>query len=151
MLISLQFALAKPVRCPQPRRRPPIDLSQLTYSRGSFIPLNLAIQCTDPEALNLLQSPLAVSIILLQSISTGKHAHVEKPKISREIHVYPIARAVCWQPTTAGPWNDCRVLMGEIALPKKIPPSTVSPRVVIKVRGFFGNGSGSESSISILS
>ncbi|KAF8519551.1 hypothetical protein JB92DRAFT_1990577 [Gautieria morchelliformis] len=105
----------------------------LCYSRGKFIPVSLAVQCLDTSALDLLQSPLAVSVFLLQYILTGKNAQSDKLRSPRDVKMIPIARAVCWHSSaSAGEWDDCRTLTGEIALPEKMPATSILPKVRVE-------------------
>jgi 3-deoxy-D-manno-octulosonic-acid transferase len=111
-----------------------VDMSKLSYSRGKYIPINLAVQCPDMSVLDLLLTPRAVSVTLLQCVYIGKNAHSEKHRFLRDAHVSAAACAVWWQsPSSVGEWHDCRTLMGEIALPMRMPVTTVSPRAAIQV------------------
>jgi hypothetical protein len=115
-----------------------INMSKLSYSRGKFIPVSLTVQCLDTSALDLLQSPLAVSVFLLQCILTGKNAQSDKLRSPRDVKMIPIARAVCWHSSaSAGEWDDCRTLMGEIALPENMPANSILPKVRIEVSHRF--------------
>ena len=115
---------------------------KLSYPRGSIIPLVLAVECSDHQALDVLASPKVTQIRLLRILSMkydsdcGRAGHTAHDINLQEVEVAPkpgsqdivdvLHSAVLWEApkdrSTAG--ASKRTLHGEIHLLGSLPPSS---------------------------
>nr|GAT51267.1 predicted protein [Mycena chlorophos] len=96
----------------------------LSYTRGGFIPCFLTYHCSDPQALDLIAAPSAISISLQRhvtcaSIFTG-NGHRSPPVNDTQ----ECARAVFWPADPTQQYHNRRAFEGEIALPKTLKPTS---------------------------
>jgi hypothetical protein len=96
------------------------------------MPLRLTFTGADEQALDVLSSPYATSILLKRSLDAGSHATAEHPGHHAKNFVETIARAVFW-PAQYASTIGTRVLEGEIKLRKTFKQSVVFPRFTVKV------------------
>jgi hypothetical protein len=97
------------------------------------MPLRLTFTGTDEQALDLLSSPYATSILLKRSLDASSHATTRDPGHHVQTFVETVARAVFWPAKHAGTIG-MRVLEGEIKLGKTFLQSVVFPHFTVKVR-----------------
>ena len=134
-----QLSLASPVSNPTPiaLNESPRLFNQLSYTKGTSIPVALTIQCSNPRALDLLSSPKAPRVVLLcvvynqyDALSPG---HMIENRVYRLEPLKPATRILfrdevelaglaTWWPETPQigqaerSLEDKRVLQGEIHL-----------------------------------
>jgi hypothetical protein len=96
------------------------------------MPLRLTFTGADEQALDVLSSPYATSILLKRSLDAGSHATAEHPGHHAKNFVETIARAVFW-PAKYASTIGTRVLEGEIKLRKTFKQSVVFPRFTVRV------------------
>jgi len=106
-------------------------IKPLSYACGSAMPLRLAFTGTDEQALDVLSSPYATSILLKRSLDAGSHATTGGHGHRAKSFVETIARAVFW-PAKHASTIGTRVLEGEIKLRKTFKQSVVFPRFAVR-------------------
>lgn len=95
------------------------------------MPLRLTFTGIDEQALDVLSSPYAASVLLKRSLDpSSEHA---------KTFVETMARAVFWPTRDASSTVGTRVLEGEVKLKTTLKQSVVFPRFTVKVgkRYFF--------------
>ncbi|KAL4249714.1 hypothetical protein ABKN59_006124 [Abortiporus biennis] len=110
----------------------------LSYTRGSFIPLHLSIQCSDMQALNLLSTPRSIDIKLRRILSMTADSHGLHPAFTVDSVDYQNMASdietAAWWPSAFGAEDNGdlvnyngtsrRMLDGEIRLPVGLYPSS---------------------------
>ncbi|KAH9925011.1 uncharacterized protein BXZ73DRAFT_50171 [Epithele typhae] len=116
----------------------------LCYTRGSVIPCVLALEATDPQALDLLSAPRAPVVRLLRTVATGERALETRRGLEFEHERQALATAV-WRPAAdavgvgAGGGQHPhrrpgrRVLHGEIHLASNLKPTSRLGRFELSV------------------
>ncbi|KAG8748109.1 hypothetical protein FRC10_008842 [Ceratobasidium sp. 414] len=116
------------------------------YSRGGTIFYRIEISGGDPQALQLLSSPSAITVLLTQEARTVPLSRSSQASLGAkgaDVDVQAIARGVSWSDTTllTEP-SEMRVLEGEIIVPPKTSPN-------IKLASFQLQASDSELSFLV--
>jgi len=106
-------------------------IKPLSYARGSAMPLRLTFTGADEQALDILSSPNATSILLKRSLDVGSHATTEDSGHHPKNFVETIARAVFW-PAKHASTIGTRVLEGEIKLRQTFKQSVVFPHFTVR-------------------
>ncbi|CAE6519540.1 unnamed protein product [Rhizoctonia solani] len=106
----------------------PFLANPTTYPRGGTIFYRIEVSGSDPQALDLLSSPPAVTVLLTREIECKLFkGPTPRGKDGRDINVHAIAQETPWTSTTMQ--GDTRFLEGEIT----IPPGTCSSIAVTPV------------------
>ncbi|KDR70203.1 hypothetical protein GALMADRAFT_76281 [Galerina marginata CBS 339.88] len=95
-------------------------IQQLSYTRGSVIPLVMTLESDDSQLLDLLSSPEAISVRTRRHIS----AHHGKPHGERPLHSVDHSQRAVWWRQTDDQTDRLRVLQGEIHLRPDIVPTS---------------------------
>lgn len=90
----------------------------LCYTRGTFIPCSIRIECTDDQALDVLASSAAIHLLLQRHIHYGSATNFKK----RVGEIRDMTRCVWWPTEKTEP--GVRELRGEMDLPKSLQPTT---------------------------
>ncbi|KAG8734318.1 hypothetical protein FRC11_006119 [Ceratobasidium sp. 423] len=110
--------------------REPFLANPTTYPRGGTIFYRIEVSGSDPQALSLLSSPPAVTVLLTREIECRLFkGPAPRGKDDRDIDVHAIAQGTPWA-ITSTQGGDTRFLEGEIT----IPPGTCSSVAVTPVQ-----------------
>jgi hypothetical protein len=116
------------------------------FTRGTVIPLNILISCADPQALDLLSHPSAISVRLFRHVchepsatikaKSGRFEHSGRSRqrgdgkgksmtgVDFKVVGTSIDQARFWPALEPAPSADTRRLDGEILLPISLKPTT---------------------------
>ncbi|KAJ3973331.1 hypothetical protein EV361DRAFT_979266 [Lentinula raphanica] len=103
----------------------------LAYTRGSFIPCHLRIECIDDQALDLLASPRTTTLRLSRRVKylfdagQGMQHNGKSTASKLKFEISDVGQAT-WSHDNDANEDDSRVrcLTGEIPLSKELPPSS---------------------------
>lgn len=108
----------------------------MSYTRGSFIPCALSIECQDLEALDILASPRAVVVRLRRSVKSNGSGVESINDGTHYKHDVEYTESGTWWPSMEGATDETytRFLSGEIALKGDLKPTASIAHFRIEVR-----------------
>ncbi|KAJ1307278.1 hypothetical protein OPQ81_001388 [Rhizoctonia solani] len=102
----------------------PFLANPTTYPRGGAIFYRIGVSGSDSQALGLLSSPAAITVLLVREIGCKLH------RDAHDANVHAIAQGVSWTIVSLEGESDTKFLEGEIA----IPPGTCSSTTVAPIQ-----------------
>lgn len=109
---------------------------QLSFARGSPIPLFLTVAGADEQAVGVLAAPAAIKVHLRRSRVLGQYATDEEAsppsdKVFRDI----VGTAYFWPLEQGSSGRTAQTLQGELSVNAGLKPSFTFPEFSLKVRG----------------
>ncbi|KZS88456.1 hypothetical protein SISNIDRAFT_497907 [Sistotremastrum niveocremeum HHB9708] len=92
----------------------------LVYTRGSIIPIQLILESSSSQVLDLLASPSRLQVCLVRMVSSGSKL---KLKTSRTSTASCLAMGVCWPASSSQQARHRRVIHSELKLSRSLTPS----------------------------
>ncbi|KDN50750.1 hypothetical protein RSAG8_01248, partial [Rhizoctonia solani AG-8 WAC10335] len=109
----------------------PFLANPTTYPRGGTIFYRIEVSGSDPQALDLLSSPSAITVLLTREVECKLFREpAPRGRDDRDIDVHAIAQEVPWTIVSLQGENDTRFLEGEI----HVPPGTCSSVAVAPIQ-----------------
>ncbi|KAJ3490872.1 hypothetical protein NLI96_g1134 [Meripilus lineatus] len=100
---------------------------QLSYTRGSIIPLSLSMSASDQQVLDLLSAPSTPQVHLVRKATVIPHMGVPTARalLPWDSNVETVGTAIWWRTPHPGSVERSRRrhLQGEIRVPKDLPPN----------------------------
>ncbi|KAG8683695.1 hypothetical protein FRC08_014128 [Ceratobasidium sp. 394] len=105
----------------------PYIAKPVIYSRGGTIFYRIEVSSGDPQALQLLSSPSAIAVLLIQDARSASLSRISQASLGAKganVDIQAIARGASWSGTTLSTESpEMRILEGEITVPSKTTPS----------------------------